>query len=455
MEGRSISKRIAPYFAPPLPAQVPDGTRVADDSAIREQAPELVLGFGDLPAEAFFKALGKTSTELAQASVGTRATVVSQALKNPASVAVLGAQIGHVKGQQGAPISSLDPVEERVFRMQYFGTVSGSTPETSRRTYGRRDLDARVRDVGTFVHRGKNLIEALGDHQLSEVLTHAFKLTKGQVGTVTQIGSMPVKERRALTEAIIDSVAKGPPAQTSAQLAMQQLSASSETQSAPDANAGSNAAIQGGLWNQTKRWFRRLGTAAVGAMALGAMLLAPNPTGDATVKVEKTPPPVVFTESPAPPTMEPDTLEAQRSPIPPSVLEQLDRPMDAPVLTAPVHVDPLPQIDRTPPVRTHEVIKHDAMWDIAKAQGMSFATLWSMNPDQTNPDLIFPGDQLVIQGPLSTPKYRAKEDETAGEIVQRFGITLDDLEKANPGYQREQTIYPKDVFFIPMLPEQR
>lgn len=513
-----INARYNPMMAPPLPEARPGGALVADDPVLREHAPDLVFGLGDLPAAAVLGALGKSRPELTAMTPSARAALVTDVMTSPGGASVLAVQLGAAGGHTGTPMSSVSPVSERLFRMRY------ADPEANLR--GRKSLDAKVSEVGSFGHRAKRLVEELGDHRLSEVLAQAYRATRGEIGTVSQIARLPAERRHALIETLVTSLRQEKPAVGAAALgatglvttgaplssrtalaprretqrrtvdtssrpaALPTLSASvgasfspvmrvavspeAITYGAPlhssvglvgpvgagaplptrevvaeglevgskqsPAPAAVEASTRGGFWGRAKRL---IGNAAAVAV-MGAALVVPTGLGTGTPDVTPASGPAVQTQVEAPRAPSPDPVGV----LAPSTFVAPE-PAAAPSPLAAPSIDRAPAVDSSARVE-HEVVRRDTMWDIARELGISFNQLWRMNPSQTNPDLIFPGDRLVTSGPQSTPKYAVQDGDTAGAIAQRFGVSLDALEKENPGYDRAQTIRPGQLLAIPV-----
>jgi uncharacterized protein (TIGR02594 family) len=114
---------------------------------------------------------------------------------------------------------------------------------------------------------------------------------------------------------------------------------------------------------------------------------------------------------------------------------------------------------------TYEVQKGDTLWAIAKHLGVPLQDLIDANPDLCDPDLIFPGQELVIPGaeapPLPLPAgpgpapappaeaaalYIVRSGDTLKDLADHFGITLEDLLNLNP-----QLIYPGLGLKVPVV----
>lgn len=111
-----------------------------------------------------------------------------------------------------------------------------------------------------------------------------------------------------------------------------------------------------------------------------------------------------------------------------------------------------PAAPATPPAGgTYEVQSGDTLAKIAAAYGLSWQELWEANKETVpDPDLIYPGQMLIIPGaapvgePEETPTapepeitaYIVKEHDTLVQIAKDHGITLARLLELNPGLIR-------------------
>jgi hypothetical protein len=180
---------------------------VKDDLDLRKFAPELVRAFGDIERSKLVEALDWSVPDLIALPLATRNAVVQIALLTRAGTAILATQLGAMGVRaDGAPVGGVSSEDVRRFRLHYQGT----DVERGRAVHGKKDLDALVRDVGTFKTRAPELIAKLGDHRLSTILSAASELTEGRIATVSQLGRLPAATRIPLLEKIIERVLRAP-----------------------------------------------------------------------------------------------------------------------------------------------------------------------------------------------------------------------------------------------------
>jgi LysM repeat protein len=99
-------------------------------------------------------------------------------------------------------------------------------------------------------------------------------------------------------------------------------------------------------------------------------------------------------------------------------------------------------------IRIDVVQSGDTLSGIASRFGVTLGALEAANPQITNPDLIFPGQVVVI--PTKTVLYTVQPGDTlSGIAAQFFGVTLDALEAANPQITNPDLIFPRQVIRIP------
>lgn len=123
-----------------------------------------------------------------------------------------------------------------------------------------------------------------------------------------------------------------------------------------------------------------------------------------------------------------DQLEARVSEMQ-VLLEQLSRQSPSPDRpTAPA------------PGRTYQVRTGDSYWSIARRHGLTVADLERANPD-INPRRLSIGRAINLPASTSAPSstttvsrtHQIRKGEVMGRIAQRYGISLNQLMRANPG----------------------
>ncbi len=94
-----------------------------------------------------------------------------------------------------------------------------------------------------------------------------------------------------------------------------------------------------------------------------------------------------------------------------------------------------------PTSNLYTVRRTDSMFTIARSESVSLSRLIRANPQVPDPDVIYPGEQLCIPKPVKPPEppkcpdgifYAARRRETGRSIADKFGISLEDLRRANP-----------------------
>ena len=109
----------------------------------------------------------------------------------------------------------------------------------------------------------------------------------------------------------------------------------------------------------------------------------------------------------------------------------------------------------TPPsgAVTYTVQRNDNLTEIANRFGTTVAELVRLN-NIANPNLIYPGQVLIIREnggstpPSGTTTYTVQRNDTLSEIAARFGTTVNALALAN-GIADPDLIYPGQVLVIP------
>lgn len=108
---------------------------------------------------------------------------------------------------------------------------------------------------------------------------------------------------------------------------------------------------------------------------------------------------------------------------------------------------PLPEADRNSAAQiTHRVSRGDSLSAIGERYGVSVDELRRANPQIRNPDLIYPDDRIAV--PAAARTHTVSAGETLSEIGERFGVSANDIAKAN-NIRNPDLIYPSTVLVIP------
>lgn len=94
----------------------------------------------------------------------------------------------------------------------------------------------------------------------------------------------------------------------------------------------------------------------------------------------------------------------------------------------------------------------DTMYSIASMFGVQLADLVKANPQIKDPNTLYPGQTIHIPGAgqPSPPShfYVVQAGDTMYSIAAQYGLTLAQLQKANPQLKDPNTIYPGQVIYI-------
>jgi len=95
----------------------------------------------------------------------------------------------------------------------------------------------------------------------------------------------------------------------------------------------------------------------------------------------------------------------------------------------------------------------DTLFEIAQRFGTTVAAILAVNPQITDPDLIFPGQLICIPRP-GAPfcpgfVYVVRPGDTLFNIARRFGTTVDDILAVNPQITDPNLIFPGERICIP------
>lgn len=94
---------------------------------------------------------------------------------------------------------------------------------------------------------------------------------------------------------------------------------------------------------------------------------------------------------------------------------------------------------------SYEVVHGDNLSEIARRHGVSLDDVISANPQIANPDLIYPGDRVLVPASGTTT---VQTGDTLTAIAREYGITVQAIVSANE-ITNPDLIYPGDVLRIP------
>lgn len=89
----------------------------------------------------------------------------------------------------------------------------------------------------------------------------------------------------------------------------------------------------------------------------------------------------------------------------------------------------------------------DTLWAIANAHGISLARLLQLNPQITNPNLIFPNQVIHVSGAPAQTVYTVQKGDTLSGIAAKYGTTYQHLAAIN-GIANPNLIYPNQQIRI-------
>ena len=115
----------------------------------------------------------------------------------------------------------------------------------------------------------------------------------------------------------------------------------------------------------------------------------------------------------------------------------------------------------TNPLQTYTVIPGDNLYDIARSKGITLQEIEAANPQIANFDIIHPGDIVNIptagavdtstgaSGAGATGSYTVAAGDNLSEIAQAHGMSLQEIESSNPQIQNFDLIHPGEVINLP------
>ena len=103
---------------------------------------------------------------------------------------------------------------------------------------------------------------------------------------------------------------------------------------------------------------------------------------------------------------------------------------------------------------TYTIEPRDTLSTIAEDCDTTVESILELNPEITNPNLIFVGQKLQISGSVSAiddypTAYTVLPGETLEEIARLFGLSVWTIRRFNPHVWYNNPIYPGLVLYIP------
>lgn len=83
----------------------------------------------------------------------------------------------------------------------------------------------------------------------------------------------------------------------------------------------------------------------------------------------------------------------------------------------------------------------DSLWAIATAHGLTLARIEQLNPQISNPNLIYPGQVVHVSGAPAQTVYTVKSGDTLSGIAAQYNTTWQHLQAIN-GIANANLIYP-------------
>lgn len=102
---------------------------------------------------------------------------------------------------------------------------------------------------------------------------------------------------------------------------------------------------------------------------------------------------------------------------------------------------PSPSPAPQPSGSTYVVKSGDTLWAIANAHGISLARLIQLNPQITNPNVIYPGQVVHVTGAPAQVVYTVQKGDTLSGIAAKYNTTYQHLAAIN-GISNPNLIYP-------------
>jgi|GEM_PF-91996 len=134
------------------------------------------------------------------------------------------------------------------------------------------------------------------------------------------------------------------------------------------------------------------------------------------------------------------------------------------VICVPTTPAPPPPTTCPPGSFAYTVVSGDTLFFIAQRYGTTVNAILAINPQITNPDLIFPGQVICVPttttppppappSPPSCPsgsfRYTVKSGDTLYFIAKRFGTTVNAILAINPQITNPDLIFPGQIICVP------
>ncbi len=127
-------------------------------------------------------------------------------------------------------------------------------------------------------------------------------------------------------------------------------------------------------------------------------------------------------------------LFGSRAPTEPPVTPPIEHPIPSPA-----------------PASNYLVQPGDLLGSIAQRSGISLSSLLAANPQIANPNLIYPGQQILIPGDSAPSSHMVRHGDTLGGIASRHGVSLSALLAANRQIDNPDLIFPGQQITLPPI----
>ncbi|RPJ24330.1 MAG: LysM peptidoglycan-binding domain-containing protein [Chloroflexi bacterium] len=107
-----------------------------------------------------------------------------------------------------------------------------------------------------------------------------------------------------------------------------------------------------------------------------------------------------------------------------------------------------PPGDPPPGGQTYYAVRGDTLRKIAAKFGTTVDALLRLNPQITNPNIIYVGQAIKVPGTSSTTTYTVQRGDTLRIIANKFGTTVDALLALNPKIKNPNLIYVGQVITV-------